>query len=92
MNEDLIARLDRYSAERQFHGGITAEAADALRSCSKWHDTFTDFLISLSTITHGKQQYFEQDNGKWYSRISGEYLTTNEMINEYLDEMSHYLD
>lgn len=27
MNEDLIARLDRYSAERQFHGGITAEAA-----------------------------------------------------------------
>lgn len=87
-----IAGLDRYDAERQCRGGISAEAADALRSCREWHDLFVSFLASLTATTHGKQQYFEQDGGKWYSRISGEYLTTDEMISEYLDEMSHYLD
>lgn len=30
MKEDLIKRLNKYSAEHQRHGGITAEAADAI--------------------------------------------------------------
>lgn len=30
MKKNLVDRLNRYSAERQFHGGITAEAADAI--------------------------------------------------------------
>lgn len=30
MHEDLVRRLNAYSAEHQKHGGITAEAADAI--------------------------------------------------------------
>lgn len=52
-----------------------------------WHEVFNDFLASLTVITNGKQQYFEQEDGKWYSRISGKYLTVDEMITEYLEDV-----
>lgn len=48
MYEDLVVRLNRYSAERQFHGGITAEAADAIR----------DMNMMLPPIAIGTQVYF----------------------------------
>lgn len=35
MYEDLIKRLNAYSAEHQKHGGITAEAADAIEELYK---------------------------------------------------------
>ena len=57
-----------------------------------WKDEFFSFIATLTWITHGKQQYIEQDDGKIYSRISGEYLTLAEMEKEYFDEMRHYLD
>lgn len=57
-----------------------------------WRQEFFDFLASITAITHGKQQYFQQDNGMIYSRVSGEYLTLDEMEREYLEEMRHYLD
>lgn len=57
-----------------------------------WHEIFNEFLASLTAITNGKQQYFEQEDGKWYSRISGEYLTTDEMIAEYLDEVKSFVE
>lgn len=56
-----------------------------------WHEIFKDFLASLTAITNGKQQYFEQEDGKWYSRISGKYLTTDEMIAEYLDDVKSFV-
>ena len=57
-----------------------------------WHEIFNEFLASLTAITNGKQQYFEQEDGKWYSRISGEYLTIDEMIAEYLDEVKSFVE
>ena len=57
-----------------------------------WHEIFNEFLASLTAITNGKQQYFEQEDGKWYSRISGEYLTTDEMIAEYLDDIKSFVE
>lgn len=52
-----------------------------------WHKQFFDFLAVLTSVTHGKQQYFEQPNGRVYSRISGSYLTVEEMEREYIDEL-----
>lgn len=57
-----------------------------------WHEVFKEFLASLTVITNGKQQYFEQEDGKWYSRISGEYLTMDEMIAEYLDDVKSFIE
>ena len=57
-----------------------------------WHEVFSDFVTSITTATHGKQQYFEQNDGLWYSRISGKYLSTDEMISEYLREIREQYD
>ena len=57
-----------------------------------WHEIFNDFLASLTSITNGKQQYFEQEDGKWYSRISGKYLTIDEMIVEYWDDIKSFAE
>ena len=35
MYEELVKRLNAYSAEHEYHGGITAEAADAIEELSK---------------------------------------------------------
>lgn len=35
MFEELVKRLNEYSAKHEKHGGITAEAADAIEALSK---------------------------------------------------------
>lgn len=57
-----------------------------------WKDRYFSFLASLTCVTNGKQQYFEQEDGRVYSRISGKYLTVDEMEHEFIYEMEHYLD
>lgn len=59
---------------------------------TEWKDFFESFMATLTAITHGKQQYFPQEDGKWYSRISGGYLSLRELAREYCDEMAEYLD
>lgn len=56
-----------------------------------WHREFFDFLAELTVVTNGKQQYFEQEDGKIYSRISGRYLTLEEMKREYLSDVKSYV-
>jgi len=59
---------------------------------NNWERIFYDFLTALTSITHGKQQYFPQDDGTWYSRISYRYLPLDGVIDEYLDDMKRRLD
>lgn len=35
MYDNLVQRLNAYSAEHEYHGGITAEAVDAIQELSK---------------------------------------------------------
>ena len=51
-----------------------------------WKETFFDLLTPLCSLTHGKQMYFEQDDGAIYSRISCKYLSPEQAINEYIKE------
>ena len=46
-----------------------------------------EMFISITNAYFGKQYYFVQDNGKVYSRQSGEYLTHDEAVNEFLKEI-----
>ena len=39
---DLIKRLNEYSAEHEMHGGITAEAADAIEELAAYEKIATD--------------------------------------------------
>lgn len=44
---DLIKRLNEYSAEHEMHGGITAEAADAIEELCREIDTDNDAMTAM---------------------------------------------
>lgn len=55
-----------------------AEAADIRR----WED-----FSLISAVWYGKDAYFRQDDGMVYSRISGEYMTFDQAVNEFVCEL-----
>ena len=57
MNEDLVVRLKKYSADRQFHGGITAEAADAIEGLMSEVEKYRHaaFVIGETCVDASKQ-------------------------------------
>ena len=46
MHEDLVKRLNAYSAEHQKHGGITAEAADAIEELKEKTQAYAETLYA----------------------------------------------
>ena len=44
----------------------------------------------ISGVYFGKQYYFEQSNGVVYSRLSHSYMTSDEDLEEFLDEIQSY--
>lgn len=46
-----------------------------------------DFLVLISSMWHGKQYYFMQDNGIIYSRDSCKYMTLDEAISEFASKI-----
>ena len=44
----------------------------------------------ISGVYFGKQYYFEQNNGTVYSRLSNSYMTKDDALNEFLDEIQSY--
>ena len=57
-----------------------------------WKRKFDDLLRGVTVITNGKQMYFEQDDGSWYSRFSGKNLTVDEAIKECLEDVEFWAD
>ena len=41
-------------------------------------------------VYFGKQYYFEEDNGMIYSRLSHSYMTKDDALSEFLDEIQSY--
>ena len=66
--EKLIERLNAYSAEHQQHGGITAEAADAISTLQaeneemqKQLNEFSEFLCHMTGGLLSKTNYTAQE-------------------------------
>lgn len=57
MKKGLAERLNRYSAERQFHGGITAEAADEIETLLSEIEKYRHaaFVIGETCVEASKQ-------------------------------------
>ena len=53
-----------------------------------WKEAYLSLLRTLSTITHGKEMYFAQDDGSIYSRIADDYLDSSEVEEEYANELA----
>ena len=48
-----------------------------------------DLFDLLSSAWFGKRCYFQQDNGTVYSRVSGEYMTLDQAIDEFAGELTN---
>ena len=44
----------------------------------------------ISGVYFGKQYYFEDNNDIVYSRLSHSYMTKDDTLNEFLDEIQSY--
>ena len=44
----------------------------------------------ISGVYFGKQYYFEDNNDIVYSRLSHSYMTKDDALNEFLDEIQSY--
>lgn len=69
MYEDLVKRLDAYSAEHEYHGGITAEAADAIEEMSREYESIAKSLTESVELVRKLQQTVEHYKGcsdDWY--------------------------
>ncbi len=63
MYEDLVRRLNAYSAEHECHGGITAEAADAIEKLDTLLDGVSaDNEALCETIEMLKKQVFDMSS------------------------------
>lgn len=98
--EDADRAFDVYQVlRRQFGDSRTPftlldelPLAERVDNSTDWHTEFFEFLATVTAITNGKQQYFEEKDGRIYSRISGEYLTLHEAEHEFLDELQSLVE
>lgn len=67
-------RLEKLTADRDEYKR-RAEAADIRR----WED-----FSLISAVWYGKDAYFRQDDGMVYSRLSGEYMTFGQAVDEFI--------
>ena len=49
-----------------------------------------DMFEHITSIWYGKQCYFLQDDGQVYSRMTCEYMSKEEAVNEFLTEINPY--
>ena len=49
-----------------------------------------EMFCLITSVWHGKQYYFMQDDGTVYSRDSGKYMTAQDAYNEFLDKIGEY--
>lgn len=63
--------------------------ADALVLVQQLEAREWDLLDLLSSAWFGKRCYFKQDNGTIYSRVSGEYMTLDQAIDEFAGELTN---
>ena len=69
--DDLVDRLNKYSAEHQCHGGITAEAADAIKELSREYDSVSKSLCESVELVK-RLNARERKRGKWVEPESAE--------------------
>ena len=39
-----------------------------------------DFISSMGVLLYGKERFFRQDDGRWYDREHGDYVSTAEIL------------
>ena len=69
-------RLEKLTAERDEYKRRANSAEINMRE--------RELFSLLSAVWYGKDAYFRQNNGIVYSRISGEYMTFDQAVDEFV--------
>lgn len=72
-------RLEKLTAVRDEY---KRRADSAEMNMREW-----ELFSLLSAVWYGKDAYFRQDDGMVYSRISGEYMTFDQAVDEFVCEL-----
>lgn len=96
---ELIEKLSWHVCwQGRDHRELRLDVANALRSLLQERDEYKrraeaadirrweDFSL-ISAVWYGKDVYFRQDDGMVYSRISGESMTFDQAIDEFVCEL-----
>lgn len=67
---------------------ISNHSADAFAYIEQLEAREWELFDLLSSVWHGKQYYFKQDDGTVYSRQSCEYMTFDQAIDEFAHELT----
>lgn len=83
--ESVKSRLEELSAKIEPHlTPIPHINADEYNK-GQW-----DMFELITNAYFGKQYYFPQDDGTIYSRYSGTYITKDEAVKQFLDELNAF--
>lgn len=52
-----------------------------------WKKEFESLVRTIGSYTYGKERWFLQDDGRWYDRYDGSYITIDELHKRIGEEM-----
>lgn len=78
-----------YKEDCDMADGFSVLAFDALAYIKQLEAREWDLFDLLSSAWFGKRCYFQQDNGTVYSRVSGEYMTLDQAIDEFAGKLTN---
>lgn len=52
-----------------------------------WQHEYESLIRSIGSATYGKERWFLQDDGTWYDRKYGDYITTQTLENMIFKEL-----
>lgn len=86
VDRDELLRALNYERD-QYAEGYRNGYEDCLKSDNAWN-----VFDLISSVWYGKGAYFRQDDGTVYSRVSCEYLTFDQAVDEFCKIISEYLE
>ena len=96
ITKDLVQKEEEFIYGIVIRQSVSVDKGELVRALKYDRDQYNkgyrdgewDLFQLITSVWHGKQYYFEQENGIVYSRETGEYLKSrNEAIMEFLDQI-----
>ena len=53
-----------------------------------WKEEFESLVRTIGSITYGKERWFLQDDGTWYDRKDGTYISIDELHKRIYEEVN----
>lgn len=86
--EELIERIENTLTTRtvkELFKSLVEQCRDV--PIPNWQEEYESLVRTIGSITYGKERWFLQDDGRWYDRDGGTYITIDELHNRICEEV-----